>query len=360
MSFKIAAAPHGHSQRKTSDVMRWVCIALIPGLLVQSYFFGAGVWFQIILAIVAAFAAESLCMLARNRSARLALRDNTALVTALLLAISIPPLSPWWVIVIGTVFAIVVVKHVYGGTGQNLFNPAMAGYVLLLVSFPVQMTNWLPPATISQHDLSLWQTLHTIIFEYTPSGYSVEQLRTSIDGVTMATPLDTVKTAVHQGYTVAEAYQREQFSVVAGIGWQWVNLAFLLGGCILLQQRVINWHIPVGLLAGLLVPALLGHLIAPSALPGPVFHALSGATMLGAFFIATDPVSAATSNKGRILFGALIGFLVWIIRSWGGYPDAMAFAVLLANLCVPIIDRYTRPQVYGHQVYNKSAGGKHD
>jgi len=349
MSFRIAAAPHGHSQRRTSDMMRWVCYALIPGVLVQSYFFGAGVWMQIMLAIVTAYVTESLCLVARNRDARSGLRDNTALVTAVLLAISIPTLAPWWIIVLGTAFAIVVVKHIYGGMGQNLFNPAMAGYVLLLVSFPVQMTNWLPPTTISQYDLTLWQTLHTILFEYTPAGYSVEQLRTTIDGITMATPLDTVKTALDQSYTLSEIYQRPQFSVLAGVGWQWVNLAFLLGGFILLQQRIISWHIPGGLLAGLLVPALLAHLFAPSIMPGPIFHALSGATMLGAFFIATDPVSAATSNKGRFIFGLMIGLLVWVIRSWGGYPDAVAFAVLLANLSVPLIDQYTRPKVYGHQ-----------
>lgn len=356
MSFRIAAAPHGHSQNNTADMMRWVCYALIPGILVQSYFFGAGVYIQIILAVLTAYIAESLCIMARDREARSALRDNTALVTAVLLAISIPSLAPWWIVVIGTAFAIIVVKQLYGGMGQNLFNPAMAGYVLLLVSFPVQMTNWLPPSSLTEYDLSLWQTLHTILFEYTPAGYSVEQLRTTIDGVTMATPLDTVKTALSQGYTVEEAYQRPQFSALAGVGWQWVNLAFLLGGFILLQRRIISWHIPSGLLVGLLVPAFIAHIFAPSLMPGPVFHALSGATMLGAFFIATDPVSAATSPKGRFIFGGLIGLLVWLIRTWGGYPDAVAFAVLLANMSVPLIDRYTRPTVYGHTTSHRRGG----
>ena len=355
MSFKVAAAPHGHSQKKTNQVMAWVVFALIPGVLIQSYFFGWGVWFQILIAVSVAYLSESICVWARERSARQALRDNTALVTAVLLAISIPPLAPWWIIVIGTLFSIVVVKQVYGGMGQNIFNPAMAGYVLLLISFPVQMTHWLPAAPIAPYDLGLWQTLHTIIFEYTPAGYDVEQLRTTIDGISMATPLDGVKTALDQGQILAEAYQQPMMASLAGIGWQWLNLGFLLGGAILLQQHVIRWHIPVGFLAGLLIPSFLAHIFAPSVMPGPVFHALSGATMLGAFFIATDPVSAATSDRGRLLFGLLIGVLVWIIRTWGGYPDAVAFAVLLANLCVPIIDRYTRPTVYGHHV-----GAKHD
>lgn len=348
MSFRIAPSPHGHNQRTTGDMMRWVCYALIPGVLLHSYFFGSGVWFQMFLAVLTAVAAEVACSVARDRSPLSALRDNTAIVTALLLAISIPSLAPWWIIVIGTAFAIVVVKHVYGGMGQNLFNPAMAGYVLLLVSFPVQMTNWLPASTISEHSLTLWQTLHTILFEYTPTGYSVEQLRAGIDGVTMATPLDTIKTQLTQGYTLTEIYQQPTFRFLAGTGWQWLNIGFLVGGLLLIQQRIIRWHIPLGFLAGLCIPAFVAHLFAPDLMPGPIVHALSGASMLGAFFIATDPVSAATSNRGRVVFGLLIGFLVFIIRSWGGYPDAVAFAVLLANMCVPLIDRYTRPVVYGH------------
>ncbi|MDA6065597.1 MULTISPECIES: electron transport complex subunit RsxD [Idiomarina] len=348
MSFKIAPSPHGHNQRTTSEMMRWVCYALVPGVLLQSYFFGPGVWFQITLAVATAVLAEMACTVARERPAFSALRDNTAIVTAILLAISIPSLAPWWVIVIGTLFAIVVVKHVYGGMGQNLFNPAMAGYVLLLISFPVQMTNWLPASTISEHSLTLWQTLHTILFEYTPAGYSVEQLRAGIDGVTMATPLDTIKTELTRGYTLTEIYQGPEFSYFAGAGWQWINLGFLVGGLLLIQQRIISWHIPLGFLAGLCVPAFIAHIFAPDLMPGPIVHALSGATMLGAFFIATDPVSAATSNRGRVIFALLIGFIVFVIRSWGGYPDAVAFAVLLANMCVPLIDRYTRPVVYGH------------
>ena len=311
MSFKVAAAPHGHSQ-KTNQVMAWVVFALIPGVIIQSYFFGWGVWSQILIAVTVAYLSESICVWARERSARQALRDNTALVTAVLLAISIPPLAPWWIIVIGTLFSIVVVKQVYGGMGQNIFNPAMAGYVLLLISFPVQMTHWLPAAPIAPYDLGLWQTLHTIIFEYTPTGYDVEQLRTTVDGMSMATPLDGVKTALDQGKILTEAYQQPMLGSLAGIGWQWLNLGFLLGGIILLQQHIIRWHIPVGL-AGLLVPSFLAHMFAPSIIPGPIFHALSGATMLGAFFIATDPVSAATSGSRAVI--------IWLTHRFIGMGD---------------------------------------
>ncbi|EKE79905.1 electron transport complex subunit RsxD [Idiomarina xiamenensis] len=349
MSFRIAPSPHGHVQRATSDVMRWVVLALLPGVIVQLVFFGWGVLFQLVLAISTAYVCEALCVQARDRAAWPVLKDNTALVTASLLALSIPPLTPWWVIVIGVIFAIVVVKHVYGGVGQNIFNPAMAGYVLLLVSFPVQMTSWLPPMQLSQYSLGLWDSLHVILFEFTPDGYSVEQLRTSVDGITMATPLDSAKTDLSLGYTASEALQKPIFSDFAGLGWQWLNLAYLAGGLLLIKLRIISWHIPLGLLLGLCVPALLQVAFAPDTSIGPLIHALSGATMLGAFFIATDPVSAATSNRGRLYFGLLIGVLVFLIRTWGGYPDAIAFAVLLANMCVPVIDKYTKPTAYGHR-----------
>lgn len=353
MSFFIASSPHTHQRRTTATLMKWVILAMVPGIVVQWYFFGWGVILQIGLAVATAYAAEALCLHARERSSVTALRDHSALVTALLLAISIPPLAPWWVIVIGVAFAIIVVKHLYGGIGQNLFNPAMAGYVVLLISFPLQMTSWLPPVTLTGDTVSLSESINLLLFGYTSQGYSVEQMRMVssgqlFDAVTMATPLDHIRTSLTQGETLTESIQAPIFSGLAGLGWQWVNLAYLAGGLLLLQQRVIQWHIPVAMLFTITLAAGLGTLIAPDTLPGVDIHLLSGATMLGAFFIATDPVSAATSAKGRLVYGALIGLLVYIVRTFGGYPDAVAFAVLLANMCVPVIDRYTRPITYGH------------
>ena len=349
MSFKIAASPHAQQRRTTQQVRRWVYLALIPGLLVQSYFFGFGVWLQMALALATAWVAEAACMALRGRSVSHAWQDHTAVVTAVLLAISIPSLAPWWIIVIGTAFAIVVVKHVYGGVGQNLFNPAMAGYVLLLVSFPVQMTSWPVPHELALYSTTLQDTAQLIFTGFTGAGYSLEQLRMGIDGVTMATPLDSLRTDLSQALTVSEASSKAIFaSSLGGVGWAWLNLAFLLGGLVLIKVRVISWHIPGGMLIGLLVPALLLSWFYPDQSVGPLLHAVSGATMLGAFFIATDPVTAATSNRGRLYFGLLIGLLVFIIRTWGGYPDAVAFAVLLANMVVPVIDKYTQPIAYGH------------
>ncbi len=348
MTFKIAASPHLHQRRTTQQVMRLVYLALIPGVLVQTYFFGFGVYLQLAFALLTAWGCEALVMRMRGRSIGHAWRDHSAIVTAVLLAISIPALAPWWLIVIGTAFAIIVVKHVYGGIGQNLFNPAMAGYVLLLISFPVQMTAWPIPQELAELSLSFQDTWQLIITGFTQSGYSLEQLRAGIDGLTMATPLDSLKTDLTHQLTLDEALRKPIFGDFAGIGWLWVNLAFLAGGLVLIRQRVISWHIPLGMILGLMVPAIILWIFNSDQSIPPMLHLFSGATMLGAFFIATDPVTAATSDKGRLWFGVLIGFIVFSIRVWGGYPDAVAFAVLLANMAVPVIDKYTQPVVYGH------------
>ncbi|MCL9782605.1 electron transport complex subunit RsxD [Vibrio sp. S4M6] len=348
MSFFIASSPHAHSKRNTPDLMKWVVICALPGLLAQTYFFGWGTIIQVIFAIIVALIMESAVMRLRKRSPLSSIRDNSALVTAWLLAVSIPPLSPWWIMVIGLFFAIVIAKHLYGGIGQNLFNPAMVAYVVLLISFPVQMTSWITPHQLSQDPISFADSLSLIFTHYNLDGMSLQQVRSGVDGVTMATPLDAFKTALHNGNTVSEALKQPQFDGVAGIGWEWVNIAYLLGGLLMLRQRIISWHIPVSFLAGLLVTSTLFMLISPGETASPVIHLLSGATMLGAFFIATDPVSASTTVKGRLIYGGFIGFMVFIIRSFGGFPDGVAFAVLLANMCVPMIDYYTKPRTYGH------------
>ena len=349
MTFKLAASPHTHQKRSTQQVMRWVYLCMIPGIILHHYFFGAGVWLQMLLALIVGLSAEAIAVKLRGRSIRSVWRDHTTVVTALLLAVSIPSLAPWWVISIGMIFAIVVVKQVYGGVGQNLFNPAMAGYVVLLISFPVQMSSWPLATELAQQRVDLSTAASLIFSGYTPAGYSLEQLRMGVDGLTMATPLDALRNGLTAQFTTPEIFASQAiFGAVGGIGWGWLNLAWLAGGLILVQQRIISWHIPVGVLLGLAVPAAIFQLFNPDTSIPVSIHLLSGATMLGAFFIATDPVSAATSNRGRLWFGLLIGVLVFIIRSFGGYPDGMAFAVLLANMCVPIIDKYTQPIAYGH------------
>ncbi|MFM2590599.1 electron transport complex subunit RsxD [Vibrio sp. TBV020] len=348
MAFFIASSPHAHSRRSTPDLMKWVALCALPGLVAQTYFFGWGTIIQLLLAIVIGLSLEALVMLVRKRPPMSALRDNSALVTAWLLAIAIPPLSPWWVITIGLIFAIVIAKHLYGGIGQNLFNPAMVAYVVLLISFPVQMTSWLSPQELQATPVSSGDAFSLIFTGYNLEGLSLQQIRTGIDGITMATPLDAFKTALTAGNTASEALAQPQFGGLAGIGWEWVNLAYLIGGLVLIKVRVINWHIPVSFLVSLTIISGLFMLLTPGTTASPMIHLLSGATMLGAFFIATDPVSASTTVKGRLIFGAFLGAMVFIIRSWGGFPDGVAFAVLLGNMCVPLIDYYTKPRTYGH------------
>lgn len=347
--FTIASAPFAHNRKQTQTLMLLVILACLPGLAAQIWFFGWGSVIQIALAAVTALGCEALVLRLRARPIKPALLDGSALLTAVLIGLALPPLLPWWMTLVATAFAIIIAKHLYGGLGQNLFNPAMVAYVLLLVSFPVQMTSWLPPSDIAAYGIGFGDAVSTIFTGFSLDGYSMAQLKQGVDGLTMATPLDTLKTGLGQGLTASEVMTHPVFEGWGGIGWSWVNLGYLLGGLFLLQQRVIAWRIPVAMLASLFAAATLGYLISPDATATPMFHLFSGATMLGAFFIATDPVSASTTARGRLIYGALIGVLIYLIRRFGGYPDAIAFAVLLANLCVPMIDSLTRPKSYGER-----------
>jgi len=347
MAFINASSPHQRTYRSTSQIMLWVMACLIPGVAIQSYFFGFTNLIQIAIASIVAVVAEAIILKIRKRPILYTLKDCSALVTGILIAIAIPPLAPWWIAVIGTVFAIVFVKQLYGGLGQNIFNPAMAAYVLLLISFPVQMTTWLPMQSLHPFAISLMDQVNAVFTGYTLDGYTVSQLTVSIDGLTMATPLDTLKNSLKAGFTTTEIFDTAAFQASSSQAILWVNLGFLLGGAILLAKRIIQWMIPVSFLVGMAAFSFIAFAYQPDLNGSPMFHLFSGATMLGAFFILTDPVSAATTVKGRIIFGLLIAFLVVLIRNVGGYPDAIAFAVLLGNMCVPLIDYYTQPKVYG-------------
>ncbi len=345
----LSSSPHQHNRRDTGQVMRLVCFATIPGILANVWFFGFGILIQISLAIITALVTEGVIMELRKKKTERVLKDYSAVLAALLLALSIPPLAPWWVIVIGTFFAIAIVKQLYGGLGYNMFNPAMAAYVMLLISFPVQMTSWLPPQSIAEQSYSFWDALHTVFTGFTSTGFNVEQLKVGIDGTTMATPLDQVKTSLLQGYTVTEAKTHLIFDGQYGKGWLWVAFGYLIGGLYLVKSKVISWHIPGSMLVSALFLSFVFFLIDGDQYASPLFHLFNGSIIVGAFFIATDPVSASTTVKGRLIFGAAIGLWIIIIRNWGGYPDAVAFAVLIMNMAVPLIDYYTQPRTYGHK-----------
>ncbi|HIL41526.1 MAG TPA: electron transport complex subunit RsxD [Methylococcales bacterium] len=338
MNFSWAAAPHIKPRDSVSKIMLKVLVALLPSVLLLAWFFGGGVYINILLATSTALIAEAMVLKLRGRAVLKCLKDLSALVTAVLIAMAIPTVAPWWVVVLGTFFAIVIVKQLYGGLGSNLFNPAMAGYAFLLISFPQEMTAWAMPGSLNAWPFS---DIIGLIFSAPLPG------AITIDGITMATPLDAVKTQVamnqHAGVTVLPLGIETLFAQ----GWGWLSLSYFVGGLWLVQQGIIAWQIPLGILSALALIAAGFYFYDAQTYTSPLFHLLAGATMVGAFFIATDPVTAATAPKGRFVFGFMIGVLTYLIRVWGGYPDAMAFAVLLMNIAVPVIDYYTQPRVFG-------------
>lgn len=349
MKLSLSSSPHTHVRRDTGAVMRIVCYAAIPGILAQCFFFGWGVLVQLALGIISALVAEAIVLGIRKKNIERTLADYSAVLTALLLAVSIPPLAPWWIIVIGTMFSIIIVKQLYGGLGFNMFNPAMVGYVMLLISFPVQMTTWLPPQSLVENSTSLLDAASVIFTNFTTEGYSISQLQVDIDGVSMATPLDQVKTAIISGQTYSESLFSPIMNGAWGLGWAWVTMAFLIGGVAMIRLNIITWHIPGSMIASVFIFSLFFYAISPDQYPSPLFHLINGSVIFGAFFIATDPVSASTTPLGRVIFGAFIGFWIVVIRLFGSYPDAIAFAVIIMNMAVPLIDYYTQPRTYGHK-----------
>lgn len=329
-----------------SQIMLRVLIALVPGIALYVWYFGPAILVSITLASISALATEAIMLKLRNRPIKPFLSDNSALLTAWLLALSIPPLAPWWMVVVGTAFAIAISKHLYGGLGNNPFNPAMIGYAVLIISFPVHMTHWLTPHALGGTELSFGEQLNYIFNAVLPTGLT-------LDAVTMATPLDTLKTQLHLGLSVDHIRDMPIYGRLAGKGSEMVAIGFAIGGIYLLFTRIISWHLPVAFLAALFATAGIFHLVDPVHYVTPLFHWFSGAAMLGAFFILTDPVTSPTTAKGKLIFAAGAGLLTYLIRAFGGFPDGMAFATLLMNICVPLIDAWTQPKVFG-----KKGGGK--
>lgn len=340
MIFATSNSPYNHSFANIEWIMGQVLLALLPGIIAVIYLFGWGILINIILALITALICEALVLRLRNRPIVPTLKDFSACVTAILFALAIPPSVPWWLTVLGTSFAILIVKHLYGGIGYNPFNPAMAGYVFLLISYPIYMTTWLPPRMLNIHPLGF---IDTFIWTFTgilPNGLN-------IDAISSATPLEIMRTGLRMNQMISEIRCNSLWGDIGGRGWEWIGIWYALGGLWLIKQCVITWHIPIAMLSALLLSSGTFYLLDPQCSPSPAFHLFSGGAILGAFFVATDPITASNTPRGQIIYGASIGLLIFVIRTWGGYPDAVAFSVLLLNMAVPTIDYYTQPRVFG-------------
>lgn len=325
-------------------VMLKVLAALLPGIAAYAWFFGPAIFVQIGLASATALAAEAALLKMRGKPVWLFVSDGSALVTAWLIALTFPPIGPWWLIVTGTLVAIGVAKHLYGGLGQNPFNPAMVAFCAMIVAYPQLMSQW--PAAGHETSLSAFSVHLDAIFG-----------ERQLDAIIMATPLDALRTALHTPEAHATVGgvlgSHATFGNIGGKGWEIVALGYLVGGLWLIGQRIITWHMPVAFLGTLAGIALAFSLGSPDKFAGPAFHLLTGGAMLGAFFIVTDPVSGTTTPKGKLIYAAGIALLTWIIRVFGAYPDGIAFAILLMNIVAPLIDRYTQPPVFGHKKESK-------
>lgn len=343
MEFERRDAPHVTPSGSVPGIMREVLLALVPASLAYVWYFGFGFVFNLLVAALFCVAGEAFMLRIRGRSVEGGLSDYSALVTAILLTFALPPLTPWWVTATGALFGIVVAKHLYGGLGFNIFNPAMAGYVVVLVGFPMYMNLWTAPrmGDIDYHYMSFYETAR-----YMLTGSLPDYL--TFDAISRATPLDAVQSGLRSMRTFAEMRTYPLMGDFGGRGWEWIGNFTAIGGGWLLLRKIIRWQIPFGVLAGLLLPAGVFYLADAGTNPSPGFHLFSGGAILCAFFIATDPVSAATSNLGRLVYGFGIGLLIFTIRHWGSYADGVAFAVLLMNLAVPTIDWLTKPRIVGH------------
>ena len=342
----MLSSPFISKPDSVARIMLTVMLALVPGIALYVWCYGPAILISLALASATALATEAAMLKLRDRPLRPFLSDYSALLTAWLLALSIPSLAPWWMVVVGTAFAVAIAKHLYGGLGSNPFNPAMIGYAVLIISFPSQMTHWLTPHGVGASELSFADQLAFIFGGPLPGGLT-------LDAVTTATPLDTLKTQLHLERPVADIFAMPIYGHLAGRGSELVALGFFLGGAWLLFRRIITWHIPVAFFGTLFLTSGIFYLYDPAHYVSPLFHLTAGAAVLGAFFILTDPVTGPTTPRGKLMFAAGAGFLTYVIRVFGGFPDGMAFATLLMNICVPLIDAYTQPPVYGHK-----GGGK--
>ena len=316
----LSSSPHIHSGETTDKVMRSVIYSLLPACGVAVYFFGWHALLVLSLCAIGSVVAEALSQKAMGKP--LTITDGSAALTGILLALNLPPSSPWWLALLGAVVAIAVGKQVYGGLGYNPFNPALVARVVLLISFPVQMTTWTSPGRLG-----------------------------AVDAVTAATPLGEMKTAImltgELPVSMKTGLGAYFMGNMAGSLGEVSALALLLGAAFLFWRRIITWHIPVSFLGSAALFSGGFWLLDPGRFANPMFHLFTGGLILGAFYMATDMVTSPVTNKGMIIFGVGCGVVTVLIRLFGGYPEGVSFAILLMNAATPLIDRFTRPKKFG-------------
>lgn len=322
----VSPAPHIHAAVSTKSLMRDVVIALLPAVIVSVVFYGLGEIVVLGTSVVSCILVEYLItkFLLKKPST---VCDYSAVVTGILLALNLPYTTPWWVVFIGALFAVGVVKMTFGGLGQNIFNPAIAGRVFLLVSFPAYMTNWQMPGGLF-----------------------------GVDAVSGATPLGLINEGIMNGQTVPEimsanglSYSQMLFANIGGSVGEISALALLAGFLYLLVRKVIRPHITLSIWATVALVSLVFWLAAPDRFTDPLFNLLSGGMILGSCFMATDYVTSPMSVKGGIVYGIGIGFITLMIRYFGSYPEGMSFAILIMNSTVPLINMWFHQKKYGRK-----------
>jgi len=332
-----------------------VILACLPGIFAKFYFFGGGVLIQILFSILIALFLEITISKIRLKKNRINVKDNSVVLTSVLFGVSVPSLLPWWMIIIGLFFSVIVTKHLYGGLGQNIFNPAMVGYVVLLVSFPIHMNNWHKRDFSISFLNELKQSAYIIFLkdyiDPIDNNNSINNVNLNVipDAFTEATPLNNFKITSHlKDDFLSKKHILKNKNISIQSSWKYINISFFLGGIFLLFAGIICWRIPISFLTSLGILSITTYFYSEALFMSPLVHFFSGGTMICAFFIATDPVTTSCTNIGKIVFGIIVGTLVWIIRNYSDYPDAIAFSVLFANMTVPLIDYCTKTSGYGH------------
>lgn len=323
--FTISGSPHVHGDESTKKVMYGVVIAMIPAVLVGVYYFGLDAVRVLLLAVAASLFFEWLIQKYLIKGP-LTIKDGSALVTGILVALNVPSNLPGWMVIIGALVAIGMAKMSFGGLGKNVFNPALVARVFLLVSFPVQMTSWPKPTPITDG---------------------------LVDVITGPTPLGIVKEGLGNGQTMSQlstelpSYTQDMVGNIGGSLGEVSALALILGGVYMLWRKIITWHIPVSVLATVAIFSGIFWGFDPEHYADPMFHMLTGGLMLGAIYMATDMVTSPMTKSGQLVFGFGVGLLTILIRMWGAYPEGVSFAILIMNAVVPLINKGFKPRRFG-------------